>query len=88
MLPQVIRELSGMILSRGPKLCNFLEWRGLKVVYKRYLLACSRNFRQPFALASETFVSVPSVWCVFIQVFGAQLPSLHLTCYIILFYIV
>jgi AP-1 complex subunit sigma 1/2 len=33
---KVIRELSGMILSRGPKLCNFLEWRGLKVVYKRY----------------------------------------------------
>lgn len=32
---QVIRELSGMILSRGPKLCNFLEWKGLKVVYKR-----------------------------------------------------
>jgi hypothetical protein len=25
-----------MILSRGPKLCNFIEWRGLKVVYKRY----------------------------------------------------
>ncbi|CAK9207676.1 unnamed protein product, partial [Sphagnum troendelagicum] len=33
---KVIRELSGMILSRGPKLCNFIEWRGLKVVYKRY----------------------------------------------------
>ncbi|KAI7757593.1 hypothetical protein M8C21_016503 [Ambrosia artemisiifolia] len=25
-----------MILSRGPKLCNFVEWRGFKVVYKRY----------------------------------------------------
>ncbi|KAL6493327.1 hypothetical protein OROGR_033086 [Orobanche gracilis] len=33
---KVIRELSGMILSRGPKLCNFVEWRGYKVVYKRY----------------------------------------------------
>ncbi|KAG6748065.1 hypothetical protein POTOM_047961 [Populus tomentosa] len=33
---KVIRELSGVILSRGPKLCNFVEWRGLKVVYKRY----------------------------------------------------
>lgn len=25
-----------MILNRGPKLCNFVEWRGYKVVYKRY----------------------------------------------------
>ncbi|KAL0366538.1 UNVERIFIED_CONTAM: AP-1 complex subunit sigma-2 [Sesamum radiatum] len=33
---KVIRELSGLILNRGPKLCNFVEWRGYKVVYKRY----------------------------------------------------
>ncbi|KAL8143055.1 hypothetical protein V2J09_016087 [Rumex salicifolius] len=33
---KVIRELSGMFLTRGPKLCNFVEWKGLKVVYKRY----------------------------------------------------
>ncbi|XP_025607618.1 AP-1 complex subunit sigma-1-like [Arachis stenosperma] len=33
---KVIRELSSEILSRGPKLCNFVEWRGFKVVYKRY----------------------------------------------------
>ncbi|KAE8661602.1 AP-1 complex subunit sigma-2 [Hibiscus syriacus] len=33
---KVIRELSGLILTRGPKLCNFVEWRGLRVVYKRY----------------------------------------------------
>uniref|UniRef100_A0A803NHR1 AP complex mu/sigma subunit domain-containing protein n=1 Tax=Cannabis sativa TaxID=3483 RepID=A0A803NHR1_CANSA len=25
-----------VILTRGPKLCNFVEWRGYKVVYKRY----------------------------------------------------
>ncbi|GJM96827.1 hypothetical protein PR202_ga13695 [Eleusine coracana subsp. coracana] len=33
---EVIRELSGLILTRGPKLCNFVEWRGYKVVYRRY----------------------------------------------------
>ncbi|CAL5348963.1 unnamed protein product [Camellia sinensis] len=33
---KVVRELSGLILTRGPKLCNFVEWRGFKVVYKRY----------------------------------------------------
>ncbi|XP_004290097.1 PREDICTED: AP-1 complex subunit sigma-1-like [Fragaria vesca subsp. vesca] len=32
----VLRELSGVILARGPKLCNFVEWREYKVVYKRY----------------------------------------------------
>ncbi|KAG6512979.1 hypothetical protein ZIOFF_031119 [Zingiber officinale] len=33
---KAIRELSGLILPRGPKLCNFVEWRGYKVVYRRY----------------------------------------------------
>ncbi|XP_044512080.1 AP-1 complex subunit sigma-1-like [Mangifera indica] len=33
---KVIRQLSGIILTRGPRLCNFVEWRGFKVVYKRY----------------------------------------------------
>ncbi|CAL1414911.1 unnamed protein product [Linum trigynum] len=33
---KAIRELSGVILSRGPKLCNFVDWKGHKVVYKRY----------------------------------------------------
>ncbi|CAI0377112.1 unnamed protein product, partial [Linum tenue] len=33
---KVIRELSGIVLNRGPKLCNFVEWRGHRVVYRRY----------------------------------------------------
>ncbi|CAL9777071.1 unnamed protein product [Musa acuminata subsp. burmannicoides] len=32
----VIRELSGLIPTRGPNLCNFVEWKGYKVVYRRY----------------------------------------------------
>ncbi|KAL8125512.1 hypothetical protein AgCh_012978 [Apium graveolens] len=31
---KVIRELSNLILTRAPRLCNFVEWRGFKVVYK------------------------------------------------------
>jgi hypothetical protein len=31
-----IREVSAMCLSRPQKLCNFLEWREYKIVYKRY----------------------------------------------------
>ncbi|CAN1328296.1 AP-1 complex subunit sigma-2 [Linum perenne] len=33
---KAIREISGVILSRGPKLCNFVDWKAHKVVYKRY----------------------------------------------------
>ncbi|KAJ4766557.1 AP-1 complex subunit sigma-2 [Rhynchospora pubera] len=33
---KVFKELSGMVLSRGPKLCNFIDWKGYKIVYRRY----------------------------------------------------
>merc|ERR1719263_849896 len=33
---KAIREISQIILSRPSKVCNFLEWRDMKIVYKRY----------------------------------------------------
>ena len=30
------RELTSAILLRKPKMCNFIEYRDLQVVYKRY----------------------------------------------------
>merc|ERR1711870_206644 len=33
---RMVKEVSSMILSRPPKVCNFIEWRDYKVVYKRY----------------------------------------------------
>merc|ERR1711937_349167 len=33
---KIMREVSNMVLSRPQKLCNFLEWRDKKIVYKRY----------------------------------------------------
>ena len=33
---KVVRELTQVILARKPKMCNFLEWKNLRVVYKRY----------------------------------------------------
>ncbi|XP_065887494.1 AP-1 complex subunit sigma-2-like [Dysidea avara] len=33
---KIMRELIAMILSRKSKMCNFLEYRETKVVYKRY----------------------------------------------------
>ena len=33
---KITRELTQIILARKPKMCNFLEWRNLQIVYKRY----------------------------------------------------
>ncbi|KAJ8310160.1 hypothetical protein KUTeg_012025 [Tegillarca granosa] len=33
---KTVRELVTLVLSRKPKMCSFLEWKDLKVVYKRY----------------------------------------------------
>lgn len=33
---KITRELITTILSRKPKMCSFLEWKDLKIVYKRY----------------------------------------------------
>ena len=30
------RELMSLVLARKPKMCCFLEWKDLKIVYKRY----------------------------------------------------
>jgi hypothetical protein len=43
---RIVRELTGMVLSRPPKLCNFIEWKDKKVIYKRcaffvYVFLCS-----------------------------------------------
>ena len=32
---KITRDLVATILTRKPKMCSFLEWRELKVVYKR-----------------------------------------------------
>lgn len=33
---RAIRELTATVLSRAPKMCNFVEWQDKKVIYKRY----------------------------------------------------
>ena len=32
---KITRELITMILGRKPKMCSFIEWKDLKIVYKR-----------------------------------------------------
>uniref|UniRef100_A0A671XA84 WD repeat and FYVE domain containing 1 n=1 Tax=Sparus aurata TaxID=8175 RepID=A0A671XA84_SPAAU len=33
---KVIRDMVMLVLARQPRSCNFLQWRDLKIVYKRY----------------------------------------------------
>jgi len=33
---RIVREASNLILSRPAKLCNFVEWKNYKIVYRRY----------------------------------------------------
>lgn len=34
---KITRELVQTVLARKPKMCSFLEWRDLKIVYKRWV---------------------------------------------------
>ncbi|KAL9319495.1 hypothetical protein ACSQ67_011334 [Phaseolus vulgaris] len=63
---KVIRELSGMILARAPKQSNFVEWRGYKVVYKRYASLFSAcvceldlifNFHKAYYILDEILIA-------------------------------
>ena len=33
---KICRELISNILARKPKMCSFIEWKEMKIVYKRY----------------------------------------------------
>lgn len=33
---KITKEVTPMVLGRNLKLCNFLDWRDMKIVYKRY----------------------------------------------------
>ena len=33
---KIVREITPMVITRPLKLCNFLDWKDMKVVYKRY----------------------------------------------------
>ena len=33
---KIVKEVLPLVLPRGPKLCNFVDWRDGKVVYRRY----------------------------------------------------
>ncbi len=33
---RIVKEITPLVLTRPLKLCNFLDWKNLKLIYKRY----------------------------------------------------
>ncbi|NWS92544.1 AP1S1 protein, partial [Toxostoma redivivum] len=55
---KMVRELMQVVLARKPKMCSFLEWRDLKVVYKRYASLFSVSPGSPQGSTRAT----PKLW--------------------------
>lgn len=36
---KIIRDMTSMVLSRQPRSCNFLHWKDLKIIYKRFVFS-------------------------------------------------
>lgn len=36
---KILREVMALVLARKPKMSSFLEWKDMKLVYRRYLAA-------------------------------------------------
>ena len=41
---KITRELISIVLARKPKMCSFLEYRDLKIVYKRLVFTCCKLY--------------------------------------------
>lgn len=38
---KIVRDMTTMVLARQPRSCNFLHWKDLKIIYKRWVLFVS-----------------------------------------------
>ncbi|CAF95449.1 unnamed protein product [Tetraodon nigroviridis] len=57
---KITRELVQTILARKPKMCSFLEWRDLKIVYKRWA-RLGRRIRVIGATLASWLLEQPSI---------------------------
>ena len=42
---RTVREVSSIVLARQPKQCNFIEYKGRKIIYKRCFSPCRALLR-------------------------------------------
>lgn len=62
---KIIRDMTSMVLSRQPRSCNFLHWKDLKIIYKRWALppACLNDFICFLGSKTPSFFSTHSCNC-------------------------
>ncbi len=56
---KITRELVQTVLARKPKMCSFLEWRDLKIVYKRSVVHGQR-----WGFASWKHTTLTCFWAI------------------------
>lgn len=67
---RIMREVTAMVLSRPPKMCNFIEWKEKKIVYKRWARVVWARPAGPLSLplvpcgALRSYASLYFVACV------------------------
>lgn len=44
---KIIRDMTNMVLARQPRSCNFLDWKDLKIIYKRWVLVNLPEVERP-----------------------------------------
>lgn len=72
---KITRELITTILARKPKMCSFLEWRDLKIVYKRYMC---KPLEQSFTTAMLYYRYASLYFCCAIEQDDNELLTLEI----------
>lgn len=72
---KITRELITTILARKPKMCSFLEWKELKIVYKRYII---ENVYIPNIISSFIFRYASLYFCCAIEQNDNELLTLEI----------
>ena len=51
---RMLREVATMVLNRSAKMCNFLEWKDKKIIYKRCVAVVARTRAPSPALTPQS----------------------------------
>lgn len=71
---KITRELVQTVLARKPKMCSFLEWRDLKIVYKRWV---GGGWRVMVEGSESTLWWTLTEWSYFTPAWAIHRPVIH-----------
>lgn len=71
---KIIRDMTAMVLARQPRSCNFMQWKDLKIIYKRWAPAsqplvcvCLSGLNDPHLISSQVLILynlIPLYWSI------------------------